>query len=95
MLSLLGRDENDFTSALGCTMARCGPFAAAVLDRVWPAHTAGDGPGRAGHLPGTQRASMRDAHASVRFPDGRPRPGGFRAFPSYMHRLHCPQYSGR
>jgi len=37
VFSLLGRDENDFTSALGFTMARCGPFAAAVLDRVGPA----------------------------------------------------------
>lgn len=27
----------DLTSALGFTTARCGPFAAAVLDRVWPA----------------------------------------------------------
>lgn len=42
VFSLLGRNENDLTAALGFAMARCRPFAAAVLDRVWPTHTAGE-----------------------------------------------------
>lgn len=36
VFSLLGRDENDLTAALGFTMARCQALSEAILGRVWP-----------------------------------------------------------
>jgi hypothetical protein len=64
VFSLLGRNENDLTAALGFAMARCRPFATAVLDHVWPTHTAGE----AAHFALEVRAEVGRTDLEVKLP---------------------------